>query len=400
MMVMPEWYEPENENSDPFITDMEAFSWDNQDMYSVYRVLDMAEEYGIKVNITVWGANASAGSWLAYSQASHWISPPNDLDEWSENISALLKQLITVKKYTCIKELTPYNEPADAYYITSPSEISFANYKQMVINLHNRLVLDGVRNLTELCTSDDGTKPAWLEQCVSDSEFAAVSDCFNSHCYKLPVDASLAQTAEYAKRLLDIASPSGKRFTLNEFGSSTTGAGDYTDDGVMDTYQRGMLYGKIVTGFLGEGCAGMLHWCLFDQYYGEDKLMYRGLWKYRDKNWENRPVYYALSMITANTVSDSEVYKGVSSREDCAATALKSPEGKWTYIAVNESVENRVIKLENRQVSAGGSIYIYSEYSQKCVEGDVMPAVGTAEAENTTLTFVIPANSFAVVVCE
>ena len=400
MMIMPEWYEPENENDDPFDTDMNAFSWDNQDMNAVYRVLDMAEEYGIKVNITVWGANASAGSWLAYGEANHWISPPNDLDEWNENISALLVQLIKVKKYTCITELTPYNEPADAYYITSPSEISFENYKQMVLSLHNRLVSDGVRDLIMLCTSDDGTKPAWLEQCVSDRELSAVSDCFNSHCYKLSENATLSQTEEYADRLLGIALPGGKRFTLNEFGSSTFGGGDYTNDGVMDTYARGMLYGKMITKFLGAGCAGMLHWCLFDQYYGTDKLMYRGLWKYRDSGWENRPIYYALSVISANTVPGSEIYKGTSSDASCASTAFKAPDGTRTYIAVNESDRNRVIRLENSQLTSGAKIYIYSEYTLRLVKDDMLPLYAVTQAQNASVTVVLPANSFAVVVCD
>lgn len=398
MMIMPEWYEPENENDDPFDTDMDAFSWNNQDMYSVYRVLDMADELGIKVNLTVWGAKASSGSWLAYETGAHWISPPNNLDEWNENICALLTHLVDDMQYGCITELTPYNEPADAYYVFSQSEINFTDdYKVMVMSLDERMKKEGVRDYVELCTSDDGTRPEWLQKCVADKEFEAVSDRFNSHCYKFSVHSDLTQIVDYAQTLMNIVKPTGKQFTLNEFGAKG-GGGDYVDDGVMDSYERGLLYGKMMTVFLGEGCSGMLHWCLFDQIYGSDGVMYRGLWKFLDKDWAIRPVYYAVSMVTQHTETDAKTYKGTVSDTKVAAAAVQGDNG-LTYLLVNEDAVEKKAALVNGRAKSGK--YAVYEYSENNIPADgVTPAVpqsGTAETRDNVTYVTIPANSFLVV---
>lgn len=398
MMIMPEWYELENENDDPFDTDMEAFSWNNQDMYSVYRVLDMADELGIKVNLTIWGAKASSGSWLAYETGAHWISPPNNLDEWNENICALLKHLVDDMNYGCITELTPYNEPADAYYVHSQSEITFTDdYKVMVLSLDERMRSEGVRDYVELCTSDDGTRPAWLQTCVADEEFEAVSDRFNSHCYKFSIHSELTQIEDYAKTLMDIVKPTGKQFTLNEFGANG-GAGDYENDGVMDTYERGLLYGKMMTVFLGEGCSGMLHWCLFDEVYGASGIMYRGLWKYLDENWAIRPVYYAVSMVTQHTETNSKTYKGAVNDKKVAATAIEGKNG-LTYLLVNEDAVEKKVALVNGH-AADGNYSVYA-YSRENIPADgVTPAVpksATVETKDNVTYVNIPAESFIIV---
>lgn len=398
MMIMPEWYEPQNENDDPFDTDMSAFSWNNQDMYSVYRVLDMADELGIKVNLTVWGAQASSGSWLAYETGAHWISPPNDLDEWNENICALLKHLVEDMQYGCITDFTPYNEPPDAYYVHSQSEINFTDdYKVMVLSLDERMKEEKVRDYVELCTSDDGTRPEWLQKCVADEEFEAVSDRFNSHCYKFSVHSELTQIVDYAQTLLKIVEPTGKQFTLNEFGAKG-GAGDYVNDGIMDTYERGLLYGKMMTVFLGEGASGMLHWCLFDEVYGRSGIMRRGLWKYLDDDWNLRPVYYAISMVTQHTETGSKIYKGTVSDTRVAATALQSKNG-LTYLLVNEDAVDKKVALVNGRAKSGA--YNIYEYSEKNIPSDgITPAVpknGEAETKDNVTYVTIPANSFIVV---
>lgn len=398
MMIMPEWYEPKNENDDPFDTDMDAFSWNNQDMYSVYRVLDVADEMGIKVNLTIWGAHASEGSWLAYETGAHWISPPNNLDEWNENICALLRHLIDDMEYGCITDITPYNEPPDAYYVHNQSEINFTDdYKVMVLSLEERMRKEKIRDYAELCTSDDGTRPEWLQTCVSDKEFEAVSDRFNSHCYKFSIHSELTQIVDYAKTLLNIVKPTGKQFTLNEFGAKG-GAGDYENDGVMDTYERGLLYGKIMTVFLGEGASGMLHWCLFDEVYGSSGIMRRGLWKYLDDDWELRPVYYAVSMVTQHTQTGSKIYKGNVTDTKMAATALQNKNG-LTYLLVNEDAMPKKVALVNGRAKDGKyDIYEYSE-SNMPTDGltPSVPKNGVAETKGNVTYVTIPANSFLVV---
>ena len=53
VMVLPQWYEPVNDNEDPFATDPGRFTFDSPEMESLYKVLDLAQEQQMEVCIVV-----------------------------------------------------------------------------------------------------------------------------------------------------------------------------------------------------------------------------------------------------------------------------------------------------------------------------------------------------------
>lgn len=395
VMVMPEWYEPQNENDDPFYTDMSAFSWNNEDMNALYKVLDLAQRENIQVNLTLWGAHATKNSWLAVPGCVHWVSPPNDLDEWSENICALLKHLIEEKGYSCVKEITPYNEPDPAYYVTNTSEVNIEDYAQMVSNLHERLTAEGLRAYVSLNLGDDGGVPSWLEKNVQHTQLSQIGDCFNSHIY-MKQDATLSEISATAQSYLQTMSTNtDKAFKINEFGAKYAFS-DNVNCQELDSYQRGMLTAKMLTVFLGEGCSCMVQWCLFDQYYGNDAMMYRGLWKYKDEDWKIRPVYYPLATVTQHTSVNSSVYKGITEDTSIAGTALQSSEG-WTYLLVNESTIAKTVAITNTNCQAG-SFAAYRYFEEMTIDDNALAleAEEYLQTKNGALYCTLPANSFTV----
>ena len=63
---MPEWHEPQNENNDPMDMDLSAFSWDNEDINSLFMVLDAAEEYLSLIHILLalhWSLSLKEQDW-------------------------------------------------------------------------------------------------------------------------------------------------------------------------------------------------------------------------------------------------------------------------------------------------------------------------------------------------
>ena len=56
IMMQPQWWEPSNDNNDPNVADMSKFTFDSEEMQSVYKVLDLAQENNIGVTLVVWGA--------------------------------------------------------------------------------------------------------------------------------------------------------------------------------------------------------------------------------------------------------------------------------------------------------------------------------------------------------
>lgn len=57
VQVLPEWFEPVNDNDDPDTVNWENITKETEEMKSLYAVLDLAEEIGAHVNITLWGVS-------------------------------------------------------------------------------------------------------------------------------------------------------------------------------------------------------------------------------------------------------------------------------------------------------------------------------------------------------
>ena len=57
VQVLPEWFEPVNDNDDPDTVNWDSITKDTEEMKSLYAVLDLAEEVSANVNITLWGVS-------------------------------------------------------------------------------------------------------------------------------------------------------------------------------------------------------------------------------------------------------------------------------------------------------------------------------------------------------
>ena len=125
IMMQPQWWEPSNDNNDPNVADMSKFTFDSEEMQSVYKVLDLAQENNIGVTLVVWGAitnidllsgiNNGQKHFLcdarSYNVNPGWIAGIDNYEEFAENFSTMVKYLIEEKHYTCINQITPFNEP-------------------------------------------------------------------------------------------------------------------------------------------------------------------------------------------------------------------------------------------------------------------------------------------------
>ena len=126
VMLKPSWLEPLNDDEDSSAINWEGLTPDSAEMQSLYKVLDLAQENGIDVNLTLWGVernvalvdidkmaevNAQGGHFLAKgNDSNNWMIGTLYPEEFAENFSAYV-QLLRQKGYTCITEITPYNEP-------------------------------------------------------------------------------------------------------------------------------------------------------------------------------------------------------------------------------------------------------------------------------------------------
>lgn len=384
---MPIWYEPEKD----------VYTFDSAEMYSLYRVLDIAQELGIDVNITLWGCQG----WLAMNNG-YWIAPPNDLNAYAENVTALVRHLLDVKKYTCVKEFTFHNEPDWEFICDSSVQDSYAYYFDMCRTVHEKLVAESLRDRIDLCLPGIGlTKYDQIER--FSAELNDIADSFDVHSYdfgeRSSFDEVFWQVQGIRMEYLDPL-PNKIKFTVSEFGGNAHIDAYHQAD--IDAYERGIYYSTIAEAFLSGGISSMLHWCFFDQYYNgsgdeQNSRMMVGMFKYKDDNWEPRPFYHSWGLIMKYAVKGSEVYPFLDQTQKVNGVALKSPEGKWTYLITNISkTKDVVVKIINPHITST-NMNVH-EYNKKTVttSDDLIASSGIAYDENGDVFVRMDRNTFVV----
>ena len=122
--------EPRNDNNDPEIINWDAFTFDSPKLKSLYKLLDYSQANGIDVTLTYtylrsnhdYNADRLTG-WLSKEAVSKgfpelWTRPkdePIDTRELAENLAATTYHLLKNRKYTCIKQVSLYVEPAEQW---------------------------------------------------------------------------------------------------------------------------------------------------------------------------------------------------------------------------------------------------------------------------------------------
>ncbi len=401
VMVLPQWYEPQNDNTDAQIADIGAFRFDAPEMQSLYPLLDLAQQMDIPVTIVPWGATPK--SFLSSKEG--WIVQPENYDEYAENISTLLKYLIKERKYICIDEVTPGNEP-DGWGI-NPNE-----YVSICKALHSRLkkdkLLSNVR-LNLIDNTDRGGRFDFIEECVNG--LAGIADLVNSHTYIFGYETPTIDIMRWEKTNCAIAAKIGLRHCVGEFGSNQTVGATRQKD--IDFYRRGVLIVRNAISFLAAGAYNISYWQLFDQYYSRydayPQMQQLGMWKsvkadyvsepYYDRissDYEVRPQYYAYSLLTRFIRPGAQVYRMDVDGDLGFTNALcvRNKDKSYVYIVANQEGEDLKVTLRNERKSMRGRYEKYI-YQEGCLpQGDAMIAPEQGEFRvNGQISETIPANS-------
>lgn len=399
VMLQPHWWEPVNDNNDPDYADLAQFTFDSEEMKSVYKVLDLAQEANVKVTLVVWGCriNMTLLSGDYYNQKHFlcdnrpnpgWVCGTDKYEEFAENFSVITKYLIETKGYTCVKAVTPFNEPdthIPEYGRTMwQGDSNWADqYAPMAKVLDAKFRKDGIRDKVQFNLSDntDGS-PDYLKSCTE--ALANEADLFNSHTYKFGYNTPNSEIFNWEKKNVAWAKAAGKSHFIGEFGSNeTTGASRQND---IDYFERGILMARIVLNCLHAGASGVSYWSLIDQYYDRNdsyaQMQQLGLWKYVKEayssdaevydnikeDYEVRPQYYAYSLLTRYIKPGSDIFPIDLGEEYAIGSAFKDEDGKWTYVFANASEIRKMLAISNPNASGNFDIYVYAE--KPLPEGD------------------------------
>ena len=122
--------EPRNDNNDPEIINWDGFTFESPKLKSLYKLLDYSQANGIDVTLTYTYLRSNHDynedrltGWLSKEAVSKgfpelWTRPkdePIDTRELAENLAATTYHLLKNRKYTCIKQISLYVEPAEQW---------------------------------------------------------------------------------------------------------------------------------------------------------------------------------------------------------------------------------------------------------------------------------------------
>lgn len=397
MMFMPEWIEPQNDNDDPHVADSSNFNFEGNDIKTTLAYLKVCDELGIKVTLTWWGAATGKGGWLSYQDSGDWISAPNDLDEMAENITYFLNYLKS-QNINCVKQLILQNEPSYSFKVAG-GVVDFNYYVEYYKTVYNRLQSEGLSDIG-LVASDDAQSFGWF--CQSYDALKDYCVAFNSHNYAWSYDTPYLDAImdEFISARTQYGQE--KPFFMGEFGDGSTQNAYYAAS--VETYGRGMYLASMAVNTLKAGAAGLSYWGLHDVYYyinnqGGDNggLMETGLIGYKkDGAWTYRPSYYAWGMMCNYIPYGSEIYNITGDNGNILdVVGVKTPEGKWSVIAVNRSQAEQTLVLSAAQINSDLNIYAFEE-GKLPTDGSMITPSALARNKDGVYTVTIPKNGFYV----
>ena len=397
MMVMPEWFEPANDNDDPKSADFANFRWDSDEVKCTFAYLKVCQELGVDVTLTWWGA--AAGDWLSYPDCGDWLSAPNDLDEMAENVTTVLRYIKEQLGYDCVKGVILQNEPSYSFKV-SGGVVDFDRYVQYYKTVDAYLKDAGLRESVKLIGADDAQSLGWY--CRTYDALKDVCDIFDSHTYSWSYDMPYLDDMIDEFVLGRTNYGTEKPYIFGEFGDGSAQGAYYAAS--TETYGRGLFIASMAVNSLGAGASGLSYWPLHDVYYyynetGGDNygLMSMGLIGYKtDGEWSYRPTYYAWGLLCNYIPKGSEVYP-VTGEDDnlIDAVCVKAPDGTWSLIAVNRSAAEQVVNISTSLFDCEMDSYLFAE-DKLPTDGSQIASDGQVTATEGGYSITLPAYSFRV----
>ena len=268
-------WEPKNDDGDPSHVEWSAFAFRSKAMQHHYRVLDVCQRNAIDVLWANWriGDRATGAKWLAESVHKPGVSDtdddafndaPYDPEEFAESLAACLYHLLRVRGYTCVKQVSLWNEPSEAWSYNSPSakypEAFWGYYNVLARHLRNLGLRDAVRILGPETSTQSYAALPWLPRHLK--KYSKEVDILAHHDYigfadyhridrGVPIGGARNPYIKLGKL--------GKRpVAVTELGNMGNGAEDVAGDAAV--WAGSLSTARLVVEGINAGVAGFLRW--------------------------------------------------------------------------------------------------------------------------------------------
>ncbi len=320
--------------------DINKITYDTRKMRDLIKMLEVHQKAGRKVFMgdVHWGWNKKN---FTYNK--------KNVEKGAREYANLIKYLVKEKGLTCLKFICISGEVDMVFEGLGGS---FATYTNACVILRRELDKAGLKKVKIIGDKSGGF--VWLEKItpIMDDQF----DIFTIHEYPEPTQVAVVDYR--MKRTLDIVKKHSKPIGKDKYGYIykptflyEIGANKASDGGAASslspTFDYGLLCANTAILGLNNGIIGGSVWCLHSMYYPGYNMMKYGIWEFKDKNWEIRPVFYGYGLFSKFARGGMLPLKVEVKPEsyDLTAGALKSKTGKYIFYAVNLSDKNVELKI-------------------------------------------------------
>lgn len=314
------------------------FSWDNEEMAALYKILDWAEVNNADVFLQQMWSNVK---WNSYPGVQPLLSAPRSLEDFAEGIGSLAEHLLKVKKYTCIKWICITNEPPGgswgSWWSTGEKDAELTPALKEV-----RRVLDQ-KNLNLPISGPDWTDLPPFDPAKID--FDQYIGAYDIHSYQ-GIDEDKQQILE---QWAEWANKHGKPLFLSEIGDMRIGWKD--ENPGPKSFKAALSNAESILRGLAVGVGAFNRWSFTNRGDLDGQWQLIRTWdienrKYYDKIDVEPAAFYGYGIITRFCTKNSSVLhtEPVTNPEILSQT-LKNQKGEITTYILNKSDEEQTIRL-------------------------------------------------------
>src|SRR5271157_159128 len=333
------------------------FDWQNDQMQTLYRILDHCQENQVDVFFTQMWADVE---WNAFAGAGRLQSAPKSVEDFAQGLATLMEYLVKTRHYTCIHWLCIVNEPGCSFsWWQGPDGKSVS----LMPALHAvRAELDK----REVAVGLSG--PDWSSMGQNTPEFDftdGVVAAFDAHNYAYFPNNHLQKF--WAER----AHARGLPFFQSEFGdwggSDHFGGDDASTDRATPSpksYSNQLTNAEKVIQGMNVGVDGFNRWSFtnrgdLDGQWQLVRTFDTNTWQYFKRVTPEPVPYFSYGILTRFLAKHSSILQSRCDDPDLVASAARSPRGNVTIFILNKSQADEAITLTLANLVRATTLYKY-----------------------------------------
>jgi len=309
MMMLTQWCTPQGDGH---------FDWQNRDMQSVYRHLDVCQKLGITVILTDWGC----ASWAKVPGFTGNADP-----KYADAIGTYMDYLLNTKGYSCIRYFVLVNEP-------NLEAGGWDNWKKGVENVAKQFAQRGLDKKLTFMGSDHSGADEWHRQAVD--QLAHVLGAYDIHRYAPDSLVRPGQLEGYFRAQWDYAlahdpQAKGKPFVVGEAGMADGMVAAHANTNIAK-YEYGVFMADYAVQAARAGTSAVSAWMLDDS--SHDGFSW-GLWPGKAGGFKPRPWFYTWSLLTRYVPKGATILRPTQPSPDLRVLAARIAQAHWTFCLVN-----------------------------------------------------------------